>query len=256
MKTFLKSVVLIALGIVVGWGIFIWYPEYKEKNKTDNVELVEEKKTDETKSHYSNNNYKFALSYPKEFTLEQNENPGCLVIDDSHAEIPTARHQNVELHKGSKLTLEFFEVEKQEGDIVSVGSVGYVLPSPCAQNSLVSVQVLAKKSDFDMKRFLDMEVNTINEEFKDSAAGGGASKLTANLNGKEVTLIRAAGTSVMENTTDLYYFEGKEYVYILSHSYSRTVVLSMAQKDKDEHALEIQEYNLAREIISGFEVMH
>lgn len=203
---------------------------------------------------YTNDTYGFNLSVPNpsiQISPLEDGSRLCQVVTKTENGIDYLKSEKIEFLKPKKVRISFYEQEFPYSDKTFSGIVGYKLESFCRPLEIVRVVVFEKAGYLNLDSFVDRQYSDLEDSFVESAAGGGVIKLVTEVNGKDTPLVSLRGSSVMQNTTDQYYFEDEKYFYMLSHSYAKTVIDQGDVTDSFSRET-IEKYNLALEIINGF----
>ena len=208
-------------------------------------------------STYTNDKYGFSLKYPENYvlTLPPDSSIACNVIDRVDEKGLSYTHaESIDVLPASEFPMSFLEALPVSGEDPSLllnGFLGYKLLPKCSLETIVFLRVYNKPVGMSTDSFLARATKTENDGVAGGASGGYAELVQMDAGGKLVPVVHSADGSVMQNSSDTYYFEKGNYMYALSFSYSQSA-LGDSEISPDYTKQEIYKYNFAKGVVSSF----
>ncbi len=232
------------------------YPD-REKAITagKNNPLIVIKNTD--KGVYESDNLRFIISYPSEFETTREEYTSCNKETLNGAE-KIVNPEDIYIPRHTKVPITFQQMNSggEEG-IVFKGIIGYkYLPDCATLRPVIDLAVIEKEPNFNLSTYLDGIIKLWADRRKENniqnSEAEGPFKITKQINGEDVQVLRIKAGNGFYQYADIYYFENEKYLYSISHTYNYPdLILPRAY---DHYVDELRDYEIAISAIEGFKL--
>lgn len=233
-------ILTLLIGFFIGWVVFA-KPFFKDDPQTMNT--------------YSNSDYNFKITYPKDFNLTQDEERTCYKTSGVGSQ-QVSNQTDIHLPSGLTVPLSFNKTNfsNQENRVFS-GFVGYRYFPDCGVKQIMSLDVIKKESGTSIEDYVESVIFTVSQGkgyAQDDSEG--PFRINKIIDGKKVSGLRFKSGRNLLSWTDVYYIQKNEYNFELSYSYNKEHIDSTEQKN--DYGEEIRDYNLAQKVIDGFEIVN
>lgn len=205
-------------------------------------------------STYTNSEYGFSFAYANKYVVQEEVYPKCIPEGDPSS----TDFSFTTLYPSSEVLIYFLpEIQKNfmKEDKRVFNSGFYYKISPCLPSQFLSVVVRKKRDGFDLPSYMNYQVSEIEKNYLDQGLKGNISIITEKIGNKILPVVRVLDGIDPEITTDFYFFENRDYVFILGQEYSKAysnMTLKELSKKPDAVVMWL-EHKFANEVISKFD---